>query len=172
MSRNLPWRNIRFCTEEETAEIREEFLQRGGRGIPADSPVGYALECTLRFDPHTHDKLKWYPPCGQKRPVDPSEYSPFTKKLSDDYGMKGKPAPKLITCLNEKKSYRLHYMNLKQLVELGVTVVEIVKVVQFDQRPWLEPYIRFNNEQRAKATNSFARDFRKLRNNAVYGTSF
>ena len=86
--------------------------------------------------------------------------------------MKGKPAPKLITCLNEKKSYRLHYMNLKQLVELGVTVVEIVKVVQFDQRPWLEPYIRFNNEQRAKATNSFARDFWKLRNNAVYGTSF
>ena len=169
MSQLLPWRNIRFCNESETAEIREEFLQNGGEGISDVSPVGYALEVCLSFPKETHQTLRWFPPCGEKRSVSPSEYSAYTKKVTQDYGIKGKPSPKLITCLKDKKNYRLHYVNLKQLIKMGAKLEEIVKVVRFDQKAWLEPYIRHNNEERAKATNQFAKDFWKLRNNSVFG---
>ena len=43
------------------------------------------------------------------------------------------------------------------------------RVIEFDQEPWMEPYIRMNTEFRKQARSDFETDFYKLMNNSVFG---
>ena len=54
-------------------------------------------------------------------------------------------------------------------VKLGVKITRIHRVLEFDQSPWLKPYIDFNTKKRSEATCQFAKDFFKLMNCSVYG---
>ena len=47
-------------------------------------------------------------------------------------------------------------------------VDRIHKVMEFDQKAFLAPYIAFNTEKRRMARSSFEKDFFKLMSNAVY----
>ena len=42
-------------------------------------------------------------------------------------------------------------------------------MIEFDQEPWMEPYIRMNMEFRKQAKGDFETDFYKLMNNSVFG---
>ena len=42
-------------------------------------------------------------------------------------------------------------------------------MIEFDQSAWMKPYIDFNTQLRAKATNDFEKDFFKLLNSTVFG---
>ena len=50
---------------------------------------------------------------------------------------------------------------------MRLTVVH--RALRFDQRPWMEPYIRMNTELRKKAVSGFEKDLYKLMNNSVFG---
>ena len=45
----------------------------------------------------------------------------------------------------------------------------IHRVLEFDEKPWVEPYIRLNREMRKKAKSAFEKDFYKLMKNSVFG---
>ena len=46
---------------------------------------------------------------------------------------------------------------------------KVHRVIEFDQEPWMEPYIRMNTEFRKQAKSNFETDFYKLMNNLVFG---
>ena len=78
---------------------------------------------------------------------------------------------KLIPNLYDKKKYVLHYRNLQYYLSQGMVLEKIHRVISFDQKAWMKPYIELNTYLRTLATTAFEKDFYKLANNAVFGKS-
>ena len=95
--------------------------------------------------------------------------SPFSKQLIEELNLKTGNVQKLVPNLQDKQKYVLHHRNLKLYLQLGMKLIKIHRVFQFQQRPWLTPYIDLNTAKRAQAKNAFEKDFFKLMNNAVSG---
>ena len=85
------------------------------------------------------------------------------------YKDKYSPAKKLVITLNDKDHYTLHYRCLQQCLNQGLILEKVYNVLEFDQSPWMEPYISGNTQRRKKAKNAFEKDFWKLMNNSVFG---
>ena len=56
----------------------------------------------------------------------------------------------------------IHYRNLKFLVDLGVEVRAVHKVLTFEQKPWLKPHIDFNTDKRKEAKTEFEKEILSL----------
>ena len=103
--------------------------------------------------------------------------SPYSRRLREKlveasvYGSSVSSVEKLLTTLDDKKHYVLHYRNLKLYLSLGLELKAIHRVLCFKQKPWLKEFVDFNTTKRKSAVNSFDKDFFKLMNNAVYGKS-
>ena len=69
----------------------------------------------------------------------------------------------------DKNKYVVNYKNLMLYLSLGMKLKRIHRVLEFDEKPWMEPYIRLNIEMRKKAKSAFEKDFNKLINNSVFG---
>ena len=83
--------------------------------------------------------------------------------------MKPEPNNKLIASVQDKNKYIVHISTLKQALQHGLMLKKVCRVIEFNQRAWLEPYIRINTEFRKVAKNDFENSFFKLMNNAVFG---
>ena len=58
---------------------------------------------------------------------------------------------------------------LKQTLNHGLALKKVPRVIQFNQKAWLKPYIDMNTKLRKEAKNAFEKDFFKLMNNSVFG---
>ena len=76
---------------------------------------------------------------------------------------------KLVPNLMDKNKYVVHYKNFMLYLSLGMKLKRIHHVLEFDEKPWMEPYIRLNTEMRKKAKSAFEKDFYKLMINSVFG---
>ena len=74
---------------------------------------------------------------------------------------------KLLFNVNDKKNYVVHIKALKQALNYGLILKKVDRVIQFNQKAWLKPYINMNTKLRTEAKNDFEKDFFKLINKAV-----
>ena len=76
---------------------------------------------------------------------------------------------KLICDFDDEKNYVVHIKALKQALNYGLILNKVHRVIQFNQKAWLKPYIDMNTKLRTEAENKFIKDFFKVMNNAVFG---
>ena len=83
--------------------------------------------------------------------------------------MKIDKCEKLVCNLHNKKKYVVHIKPLKQALNHGLKLKKVHRIIEFNQKAWLKPYIDMNTELRKVASNDFEKDFYKLLNNAAFG---
>ncbi|KAL4092443.1 hypothetical protein QTP88_026944 [Uroleucon formosanum] len=76
---------------------------------------------------------------------------------------------KLLTTLESKFNYVVHYRNLKQAIANGLKVKKVHRILRFSQSKWMAPYIELCTNMRVKARNEFERQFWKSLVNSVFG---
>ena len=83
--------------------------------------------------------------------------------------MKIDKCKKLVFNLQNNKKYVVHIKSLKQSLNHGLELKKIHRIIEFNQKVWLKPYIDMNTELRKLARDDFEKDLFKLMNNAVFG---
>ena len=71
--------------------------------------------------------------------------------------------------MQNKKQYVVHIKSLKQALNHGLKLKKIHRIIKFNKKAWLKPYIDMNTELRKLAKDNFEKDLFKLMNNAVFG---
>ena len=137
--------------------------------INADENVGYIIECDLEYPEHLHDLHNDYPLAPERFIVNDKMLSPWQKEQKKDLNIKSPATMKLCPNLNDKKKYVLHHENLKYYISKGMVLTNVYRVIQFEHKAFLRPYIEMNTDLRKTAKNDFEKSLFKLLNNSVFG---
>ena len=143
MTEKLPVRGVRWM--DDISKMDEDFVTGYGK----NDNKGYILEVDVDYPnelQNLHSDLPFLP----ERMVINN-----TKTL--------------VCNLHDKKNYVVHINVLKQVLDHGLKLRKVHRVIEFDQEAWLKEYIDVNTELRKKASSDFEKDFFKLMNNAVFG---
>ena len=65
--------------------------------------------------------------------------------------MKINKCSKLVCNLYNKNNYVVHIRSLKQILDHGLILKKVHRVIQFNQKAWLKEYIYMNTELRKQA---------------------
>ena len=88
--------------------------------------------------------------------------SNYQNRLIKDLQLKPPDCNKLLLTLQGKKNYVVHYRNLQFYLKQGMKLKRVHRVLEFEQKWWMEPYIRMNTEFRKNAKSDFEKNFYKL----------
>ena len=160
MSQKLPTGDFRLIPYPEYINL-DSYDENSAKGL--------ILEVDLEYPPELHRLHNDYPLAPEKMVVREEMLSDYSREILDREGMTIGKVQKLIPNLKDKEKYVLHYRNLQLYLKLGLKLKKIHRALEFSQSKWLEPYIAFNTQKRAKAKNAFEKDFFKLMNNSVFG---
>ena len=64
-------------------------------------------------------------------------------------------AEKRVANLNDRTDYVIHIKNLKQELNHGLILKKVHRVIKFNQKAGLKPYIDMNTKLRQKPKNNF-----------------
>ena len=143
MSQKLPVNGFKWI--KNVTEMDEKFI----KNYDEDSDKGYIFEVDVKYPRRLHDL---------------HSDLPFLHKKMKIYKRK-----KLVCNLRNKKKYVVYIRSLNQALNYGLKLKKVHRIIEFNQEPWLKPYIDINTELRKVAKNDFEKDFFKLMNNVVFG---
>ena len=142
MSQKLPVNGFEWV--EDLSQFKEDFI----KNYDENSDKGYFLEVDVEYPKNLFSLHSDLP------------FLPERKKI-------GK-CNKLVCDFHDKKNYVVHIKALKQALNHGLILKKVHRVIQFNQKAWLKPYIDMNTKLRKEAKNEFEKDFFKLMNNVVF----
>ena len=161
MSRSLPYRGFKW--------VDKPFIRKVGDKNVLNKPKdkGWILEVDLEYPNYLHKSHNDYPLAPDKLAVKKEWLSEYQTGLLDNNSALN--SEKLVPNLMNKTKYVVHYKNLQLYLKLGLKLKKIHRILEFDEKPWMEPYIRLNTELRKEAKSAFEKDFFKLMNDSVFG---
>ena len=72
---------------------------------------------------------------------------------------------KFVAILHNKTEFAVYMRNIKQGLSHGLVLKKVHRVIHFNQKFCLKPYIDINNDLRKVPTNNFGKDIFKLMKN-------
>ena len=162
LAMKLPASGFRFLEE---VEIEGLDLYT----IDTDGDIGYLVQVDLEYPKEIHSKTRDYPFAVEKRVVKDEELSPYCKRMKQKLNKSSLQTEKLIGSCYDKDDYVIHFKLLKYFLNSGMRIKKVKKVLKFEQRAFLKPYIDSNTKMRQQAKSDFDRTYWKTRNNALYG---
>ena len=75
---------------------------------------------------------------------------------------------RLISGLNDKIGYWVHYRLLETYLRLGLKLRRINDIIFFKEKSFIKKYIKKNTKLRQKSLSTIKKDIYKLKNNSVY----
>ena len=155
--KNFHWKRV-MPTEEQIMKVKW------------NSWKGWILKVDLEYPAYLHDAHNNnYPLAPEKKVIKAEQMSEYQRRLMNDLDLTMPNTDKLVLTLEDKEKYVTHYSNLQFYLRQGMRLKKVHRVIEFDQEPWMEPYIRMNTEFRKQAKSDFKTDFYKLMNNSVFG---
>ena len=143
MSQKLPVNGFKWV--EKLSTFNEIVIKHYNE----NSDIGYFLEVDIDYPKELFNLHKDLPFLPEREKVNKVE--------------------KLICCIEDKEKYVIHIRVLKQALNHGLVLKKVHRVIQFNQKDWLKPYINMNTRLRKEAKNDFEKYFFKLMNNFVFG---
>ena len=142
MSKKLPVNGFKWTDNDK---INEEFIKNYNEN---DKKV-YILEVDVKYPKELHDLHSDLPFLPERMEINKCK--------------------KLVCNLYDKRKYVAHINSLKQALNYGLKLEKIYRIIEFNQKAWLKPYIDINTELRKLAKNDFEKDLFELMNNSVFG---
>ena len=130
---------------KKLSEFNADFI----KNYDENSDKGYFLEIGVEYSKNLFNSHKDLP------------FLPERKKVEK--------VLKLICSIEDKEKYVIHIRALKQALNHGLKLKTVHRLIKFNQRAWLKPYIDMNTKLRKNAENEFEKDFFKLMNKSVFG---
>ena len=141
MSKKLPVNGFKWLDDNV---INEEFIKNHDE----NDIKGYTLEVDVKYPKRLYELHSDLPFLSERMEVNKCK--------------------KLVCNLFNKKKYVAQINALKQALNHGLKLKNIHRVIEFNQKEWLKPYIDMNTELRKAAKNCFEKDLFKLMNNSVF----
>ena len=169
LSKPLPHSDFEWVEDVTPFTTAEAILSLHDEG-----EFGYLFEVDLHYPTSIHDKTADFPLAPESDFVHPSMFSDFMSEfyytLEENFNKPAyKPCRKLLLTQYNKEHYIVHFVILKFYLKMGLQLRVVHNIIKFKQKRWLEPYITYNSQQRAQASNAFEKDFYKLKNNSLFG---
>ena len=143
MFQKLPVNNFKWV--EDTSKINEDLI----KNYYENSKKGYVLEVDVKYPKKLHNLHSDLPSLPKRIKIDKCK--------------------KLVCDLHNKKKYVVHIKSLKQALNHGLKLKRVHRIIEFNKKAWLKPYININTELRKLAKHDFEKDLLKLMNNVVFG---
>ena len=118
MSQKLPVNDFKWI--EDTSKINEEFI----KNYDENTDKGYILEVHVKYLKRLHKLLSDLPFLLKRMKID--KYK------------------KLVCNLLNKKKYVVHIKLLKQALNHGLKLKKVHRIIEFNQKAWLKPYIEYS----------------------------
>ena len=125
MSQKLPVKGFKWV--KNLSRFNEIFI----KNYDENSNTGYFLEVVIDCLKKLFDLHK------------DSPFLPESKKVNK--------VEKLICSVEDKEKYVMHIRVLKQALNHGLVLRQLHRVIQFNQKDWLKPYIDMNTKLRKEA---------------------
>ena len=143
MSQKLPVNGFKWV--EKLSRFNEIFI----KNYNENSDIGYFLEVDIDYPKELFNLHKDLPFLPERKKVEKVE--------------------KLICSIEDKEKYVIHIRALKQALNHGLILKKVHRVIKFNQRAWLKPYVDMNTKLRIKTNNEFEKKKFKLMVNSVFG---
>ena len=167
MNMKLPYKNLEWVNLKTTNLNSIENLIKLYNNT---DDIGYFLEVDLQYPLEIKEKTKYFPLAPEHKIVTNEMLSPFSKMLKKKIDAKNDKIPKLLSTQYDKIKYICHIENLQFYLRKGMKLTKVHRILKFQQKDFIKPYIEFCISQRNKIDSSpDEKSMWKLACNAIFG---